>query len=212
VAATADYRPPIELVRFFTPFGVRGFNDRRTVPGLVWQDSAFYKQEITRYLPLLRGEVWIGAFIGNYDRGGHRISLRLKYYPETRELEPRESSESWISSVFNTLPIMEMAGQQYGTMFDGDTLSVTVDIPEGLKSLQMVFITTGHGGWGEGDEFNPKLNELMVDGSRVWYMFPGGQTAGLTAMSILLPVISGTVSPHLITPAQAGARDRSLNH
>lgn len=172
VAATEDYRPPVELVRFFTPFGVRGFNDRRTVPGLIWQDSAFYKAEITRYLPLLRGEVWIGAFIGNYDRGGHRLSLRLKYYPETRDLEFPAQPEKWISSVFNTLPILEMAGQQYGTMFDGDTISVEVDIPEGLSSLQMTFITTGHGGWGGGDEFNPKLNELLVDGRRVWSFVP----------------------------------------
>ena len=172
VAATDNYKPPVELVRFFTPFGVRDFNDRRTVPGLVWQDSAFYKEDITYYLPLLRGEVWIGAFIGNYDRGGHRLSLRLKYYPETRELEPEASDESWISSVFNTLPIMEMAGQQYGTMFDGDTLSVKVDIPEGLTSLKMIYITTGHGGWGEGDEFNQKLNELLVDGIRVWSYVP----------------------------------------
>jgi hypothetical protein len=162
VAATASYRPPVELVRFFTPFGVRNFNEKRTVPGLVWEDSSFYKQEITRYLPLLRGEVWIGAFIGNYDRGGHRLSLRLKYYPETREIEFPASPEKWISSVFNTLPIMEMAGQQYGTMFDGDTLSVSVEIPEGIKSLQMVFITTGHGGWGGGDEFNQKLSLIHI--------------------------------------------------
>jgi len=178
VAATEDYRPPVELVRFFTPFGVRGFNDRRTVPGLTWQDSSFYKQEITRYLPLLRGEVWIGAFIGNYDRGGHRLSLRLKYYPDTRDQVPPEAPGKWLSSVFNTLPILEMTGQQYGTMFDGDTLSVSVDIPEGLRSLQMVFITTGHGGWGGGDEFNPKLNELLVDGRRVWSYVPWRSDCG----------------------------------
>jgi len=172
VAATETYKPPVELVRFFTPFGVRNFNDRRTVPGLVWQDSAFYKEDITYYLPLLRGEVWIGAFIGNYDRGGHRFSLRLKYYPETRELEPAPSAGRWILPVFNTLPIMEMAGQQYGTMFDGDTLSVKVDIPEGLTSLKMIYITTGHGGWGGGDEFNQKLNEVFVDGRLVWSYVP----------------------------------------
>jgi len=178
VAATDEFRPPVELVRFFTPFGVRNFNDRRTVPGLTWHDSAFYKQDITHYLPLLRGEVWIGAFIGNYDRGGHRLSLRLKYYPGTRDLEPADSGKKWISSVFNTLPIMEMAGQQYGTMFDGDTLSVCVDIPEGLKSLKMVFISTGHGGWGGGDEFNQKLNELLVDGRRVWSYIPWRSDCG----------------------------------
>ena len=178
VAATDEFRPPVELVRFFTPFGVRNFNDRRTVPGLTWHDSAFYKQDITHYLPLLREEVWIGAFIGNYDRGGHRLSLRLKYYPETRDLEPPESSEQWIYSVFNTLSIMEMAGQQYGTMFDGDTLTVSVDIPEGLKSLKMHFITTGHGGWGGGDEFNQKMNELLVDGRRVWSYVPWRSDCG----------------------------------
>ncbi|MDX9903793.1 MAG: PNGase F N-terminal domain-containing protein [Bacteroidales bacterium] len=178
VAATEVYQPPVELVRFFTPFGVRHFNDRRTVPGLTWQDSAFYRQDITHYLPLLCGEVWIGAFIGNYDRGGHRLSLRIKYYPETRELEPESSGERWISSLFNTLPIMEMAGQQYGTMFDGDTLSVCVEIPEGVKDLYMVYITTGHGGWGGGDEFNQKLNELFVDGRKVWSYIPWRSDCG----------------------------------
>lgn len=49
---------------------------------------------------------------------------------------------------------MEMAGRQYGGMFLGDTLSVPVDIPEGLKSLKMVFNTTGNGGWDGGDEFS----------------------------------------------------------
>ncbi len=178
VAATDEYRPPVELVRFFTPFGVRYFNDRRTVPGLIWQDSAFYKEDITHYLPLLRGEVWVGAFIGNYDRGGHRLSLRLKYYPETRELEPEKRGGKWISPVFNTLPIMEMAGQKYGTMFDGDTLTVKVNVPEGLSSLKMIYITTGHGGWGGGDEFNQKLNELFVDGRRVWSYIPWRSDCG----------------------------------
>jgi len=178
VVATDVYKPPVELVRFFTPFGVRNFNEKRTVPGLVWSDSAFYKQDISHYLPLLRGEVWIGAFIGNYDRGGHRLSLRLKYYPETRELKPEPKGEVWVSSVFNTLPIMEMAGQQYGTMFDGDTLTVRVEIPEGINSLKMIYITTGHGGWGGGDEFNQKLNELFVDGTRVWSFVPWRSDCG----------------------------------
>ena len=178
VAATGQYSPPLELVRFFTPFGVSDYNAKRTVPGLVWHDSAFYKQEITHYLPLLRGQVWIGAFIGNYDRGGHRLSLRLKYYPETRDLNPEPSAAKWIKPVFNTLPVMEMAGQQYGTMFDGDTLSVSVDIPEDLGSLRMVFITTGHGGWGGGDEFNQKMNELLVDGRRVWSFVPWRSDCG----------------------------------
>ncbi|HJT74343.1 MAG TPA: peptide-N-glycosidase F-related protein, partial [Chitinophaga sp.] len=55
---------------------------------------------------------------------------------------------------------------------DNDSLTVTVNIPEGVKNLQLRYISTGHGGWGGGDEFNPKLNEIFVDGKRVYHFIP----------------------------------------
>ena len=86
VVATDDYAPIIELIRFYTPFGLKQYNTQVTVDGLKWSDSAFYKQEITALLPILQDEVWIGVFIGNYDKGGHKISLKLKYYPDSKEI------------------------------------------------------------------------------------------------------------------------------
>src|SRR5690606_5957158 len=80
VTATDNYLPPLELMRFFTPFGVRHFNEQVKIRGYQWADSAVYRQDITELLPCLQGEVLLGVFIGNYDKGGHKVSLRLQYY------------------------------------------------------------------------------------------------------------------------------------
>jgi hypothetical protein len=169
VVETGNYLPPMELMRFFTPFGVWAFNERSKIEGYNWADSVNYKQEITDLLPRLTGEVWIGVFIGNYDKGGHTVNLNLDYYPNQRVVSKKTN---WVEPIFNTLNIMEMAGQEYPTMFDNDSLTVTVDIPEGLDRLTLRYITTGHGGWGNGDEFNQKLNEIFMDGKKIFSFIP----------------------------------------
>jgi GLPGLI family protein len=163
VAASENFLPIIELMRFFTPFGIGQFNDKSKVYGQHWEDSTFYKQEITDLLPLMQGERWIGVFIGNYDKGGHRISLNLKYYPGSREISQKSGKKYWTMPLFNTLNVMEMSGQEYGTMFESDSLSAEVIIPEGVKNIRMRYITTGHGGWDGGDEFNLKINTVLID-------------------------------------------------
>jgi len=179
VIQTENYLPPLELMRFFTPFGVRYFNERSKIKGYNWADSADYKQDITDLLPALKGEVWIGVFIGNYDKGGHIVNLNLEYHPQR---EDTAKNKVWIEPVFNTTNILEMAGQNYGTMFDNDSLTVTVDIPEGLKKLSLRYIATGHGGWENGDEFNQKLNEIFVDGKRVFSFIPWRTDCGTYRM------------------------------
>lgn len=169
VIETPNYLPPLELMRFFTPFGVRAFNQQSKIGGYIWADSVNYKQEITELLPAMKGEVWIGVFIGNYDRGGHTINLDLNYYPKQAS---KSTKSNWVQPIFNTLNIMEMAGQNYATMFDNDSLTVTVDIPAGLKNLTLRYTTTGHGGWGNGDEFNQKLNEVFMDGKKIFNFIP----------------------------------------
>lgn len=72
-----NYMPVVELVRFFTPFGVKHYNDYVSMDGMTWQDEAHYKQEITELCDRLRGDVLIGAFIGNYDGGGHKLSMDI---------------------------------------------------------------------------------------------------------------------------------------
>lgn len=169
VIATENYLPPLELMRFFTPFGVNAYNEKSQIAGYHWADSVHYKQDITDLLPRLTGDVWMGVFIGNYDSKGHTINLNLEYHPQSWG---NEEKSNWVMPIFNTLNVLEMAGQSYATLFGNDSLSVTVNIPENLKRLTLRYITTGHGGWGGGDEFNQKLNEIFVDGERVYSFIP----------------------------------------
>jgi len=172
IVATDRFLPLVEILRFFTPFGVGYFNDKVTVYGQQWQDSTFYKQEVSELLPVLQGERWIGVFIGNYDKGGHRVSLKLKYYPGSMEVEDKPVRKYWTMPLFNTVNVMEMSGQEYGTLFDRDSLKVNVTIPEGVKNIKMRYITTGHGGWENGDEYNQKMNTVLLDGKVLFQFTP----------------------------------------
>jgi len=172
VLATDSYSPLVEIMRFFTSFGIGHFNNNVTVYNQQWEDSTLYKQEVTELLPLLQGERWIGVFIGNYDKGGHRVSLKLKYYPGSMEVSDEPAKRYWTMPLFNTLNVMEMSGQEYGTMFENDSLKLNVTIPEGVKNIRMRYITTGHGGWDAGDEFNQKMNTVLLDGKILFQFTP----------------------------------------
>ena len=159
-----DYTPLVELVRFFTPFGVHHFNQYRSLNDKEWEDAAYYKQDVSDLRQYLQGDVYIGAFIGNYDAGGHKITLDLKAYPESYEWTGDINKEYWTQPLFNTCNVMEMSGQNYGKLFETDSLTVTFTVPEGLTSLRLRYISTGHGGWDTGDEFVPKENVILIDG------------------------------------------------
>ena len=166
-----DFLPVVELMRFFTPFGVNHFNDRVRLDGLEWLDEAYYKQDVTDVSKHLRGDVLIGAFIGNYDGGGHKISMDILAYPGDYYWD-LSHNDDWTLPLFNTCNIMEMAGQHYGRMFKTDSLTVEFEVPENVKDLRLRYISTGHGGWGGGDEFNPKENTIIIDGEKFFSHTP----------------------------------------
>lgn len=180
ITATPDYEVPVELMRFFTSFGVSHFNKIREIENYPWQDSVVYKQEITSLIPNDKDEIWIGVFIGNYDRGGHHLSLDLQFYPPWSE---GEVPEKYIQPLFNTVNIMEMSGQNYGRLFRYDTLALDFELPENLTGLELLFTSTGHGGWGGGDEFNPKLNQIFIDGELAFSHIPWRSDCGTYRMS-----------------------------
>ncbi len=163
-SAPSAFSPIVELMRFFTPFGVGKFNDRVHIDGLKWEDETFYKQEVTDLKPLLEGDVFIGVFIGNYDGGGHKVSLDIKSYPNDYEWEIAEEEESSVVSLVNTCNVLEMAGQNYGKIFGTDSITVDFYTEGDEKEITLRYISTGHGGWGGGDEFNPKENSIIIDG------------------------------------------------
>lgn len=166
-----DYLPVVELVRFFTPFGVNHFNDKVKIDGLEWEDEAYYKMEVSELSDRLSGDVIIGAFIGNYDGGGHKVSLDLVAYPNDYDGDASHNSR-WSLPLFNTCNVMEMSGQNYGRLFATDTLEITFELPKGAENPRLRYLSTGHGGWDNGDEFNPKENVIFIDGKQCFTHTP----------------------------------------
>ncbi|MDQ1858552.1 GLPGLI family protein [Chryseobacterium sp. WLY505] len=169
VTATESYSPAMEMMRFFTAFGIQKFNHIQ-LKGKDWQTISPYRQDITELKPALSGkELWIGTFIGNYDKGGHKVSLDITIHKSDQTVNKNNTA----IPLFNTLNIMEMAGQDYSTMFNQDKgLLVTFTLDKDLKNAQLRYTTTGHGGWENGDEFVPKANSISLDGNAVFSFIP----------------------------------------
>ncbi|WP_316846706.1 PNGase F N-terminal domain-containing protein [Pedobacter psychrodurus] len=180
VVATANYNPVIELMRFFTPFGVGKYNTLK-LKDKNWAEKVYYRQDVSELFPLVNGkEVWVAVFIGNYDKGGHKVSLNITLHNGGREKEVKEV----ILPLFNSTNVMEMAGQEYATMFSSDKgLEVSFTLTKDLKDAKLRYITTGHGGWGNGDEFVPRKNTIWLDDKEAFAFTPWRQDCGSYRLS-----------------------------
>ncbi|MDQ8143131.1 GLPGLI family protein [Chryseobacterium sp. CFS15] len=169
VVSNQNYQPAVELMRFFTSFGINKFNHIE-LKDKTWQTVSPFRQDITELKPSLsEKELWIGTFIGNYDKGGHKVSLDITIHNS----EQIVNKNNKVIPLFNTTNIMEMAGQDYATMFNNDKgLFVEFNLEKDLKNAQLRYITTGHGGWENGDEFIPKANSIYLDGKIAFSFTP----------------------------------------
>ena len=169
VVSNQNYQPAVELMRFFTSFGINKFNHIE-LKDKTWQTISPFRQDITELKPSLsEKELWIGTFIGNYDKDGHKVSLDITIHNS----EQIVNKNNKVIPLFNTTNIMEMAGQDYATMFNNDKgLFVEFNLEKDLKNAQLRYITTGHGGWENGDEFIPKANSIYLDGKIAFSFTP----------------------------------------
>ena len=120
-------------------------------------------------------EIWIGTFIGNYDKGGHKVSLDITIHKSSQQIH----KNNIVIPVFSTINIMEMAGQDYATMFSSEKgLEMEFTLDKEMKNVTMRYITTGHGGWENGDEFLPKTNTIFVDGIKAFSFIPWKSECG----------------------------------
>jgi hypothetical protein len=55
---------------------------------------------------------------------------------------------------------------------------VEVEVPVGAHDCALRYVTTGHGGWDSGDEFVPKVNEILIDGRTVARYVPWRSDCG----------------------------------
>lgn len=175
VVSNENYSTLIELMRFFTPFGIKQFNTLQ-LKDKVWEEKANYRQDISELTSTFNDkEIYIGTFIGNYDKGGHKVSVNLTIHPEENGVEKATN----VIPLFNTTNVMEMAGQEYGTMFNSEKgLVVNFKLEKDLKNAKLRYISTGHGGWENGDEFVPKKNTIYLDEKEIFYITPWREDCG----------------------------------
>lgn len=175
VIRTETYSPLVELMRFFTPFGIKQYNHIQ-LKDKTWHEVVSYRQDISElHSALSNQEVWVGTFIGNYDKGGHKVSLNITIHGE----ESQTSKNNFLLPLFNTTNVMEMAGQEYATMFNHENgLFVEFTLDKDIKNAKLRYITTGHGGWENGDEFVPKKNTILLDDKEVNAFIPWRQDCG----------------------------------
>lgn len=177
---TDNYLPNLELMRFFTSFGINHFN-YNTIKGKEWLEFTPFRQEISDLRSELSNkELYVGTYIGNYDKGGHEVSLEITVHNGGSQLPDFD----YVLPVFNTVNVMEMGGQNYATLFaDEKGLLVEFALAHDLKDAKIRYITTGHGGWGNGDEFVPKVNRIFLDNLQVHSFTPWRQDCGSYRLS-----------------------------
>ena len=175
VVKTDNYLPLLELMRFFTPFGIKQYGHIQ-LKDKTWHESVPYRQDISELQSALSNqEIYVGAFIGNYDKGGHKISLNITIHSE----EKQNPKNTFLLPLFNTTNIMEMAGQEYATMFNNEKgIEVSFTLEKDIKNAKLRYITTGHGGWENGDEFVPKKNTILLDGNEAFSFVPWRMDCG----------------------------------
>lgn len=175
IISSDEYSPIIELMRFFTPFGIKQYNTIQ-LKDKTWEERVNYRQDISELTAAIDNkEIYIGTFIGNYDKGGHKVSVNITIHPE----ENGVAKASNVIPIFNSTNVMEMAGQEYGTLFNSEKgLIVNFTLEKDLKNAKLRYITTGHGGWENGDEFVPKKNTLFLDEKEVFHFTPWREDCG----------------------------------
>jgi len=163
------------LMRLFTSFGVKHFNNLE-LKDKKWHEEVPFRQDITELRPIFSGQkLWIVFFVGNYDKGGHVVDLNFTIHDGDTKVFPSKQ----VIPLFNTTNIMEMAGQEYATMFsesEGLFMKFTLDKP--IKNAYLRYISTGHGGWENGDEFLPKINTIELNGKVLHQFIPWRQDCG----------------------------------
>jgi hypothetical protein len=167
-----NFGPTTELMRFMTTFGVGFFSNdslqRKPVYIPYWEKEARWKEDISQFSSVLEGEVWIGVHIGNYTKGGHIVSASINLTPS--ELSCDLPKNRIVVPILNTEPFGPNQGND--ELFAYKDFKVEFSVPKGAKKMKLYYITTGHGGHGEGDEFVKKQNIVSIDGKKVIDFIP----------------------------------------
>ncbi|MBZ0266491.1 hypothetical protein K8I28_17670 [bacterium] len=134
----------LELIRFMTAFG----------------GPTEHEIDLSMYRAVLQETQTFRVFVDTWGRPGWKVDLVLKY----KRVDATEAPD-WSTGIF----FEEAFNQQ--EMADG--VEVTIEIPENLARVAMVYTSTGHCSDGRGaDEFISKPNIIKVDDIAVERLHP----------------------------------------
>ena len=170
IVAGEGYQPPVELIRFMTPFGVGHFTptDSASVEHVkpVWLDAyeaeVAWHQDITDRLSLLQDSCYIGLAIDTWTQPGYIATVSLTL--QESSLKADKAKREHVLPLVNTI---EYYQQAYCDLFARRPLEVDFTLPRTAKHAIIYYVATGHGGHDGGDEFVPCENILSLDHQEV---------------------------------------------
>lgn len=162
----SDYVPPIELLRFITPFGVGHFSDSERLdeyrPVYIprWEDSVHWEADISHLWEALSDSMTLGVYIDTWTKEGYALDVNLAFEGQPATVLRTPSMA--------TLPLINTS--KFGSEqrpFDGFAhggLSVEFELVEPGHNAVLYYTPTGHGGHAEGDEFVRCEHRVIFDG------------------------------------------------
>ena len=168
------YYPNVELLRFMTPFGVGHFTadervkDRKPIYIPHWEKEVNWSQDISHLLPLLEEEIYVGVYIDTWTKEGYTITASIDF-KETKATNYKKKSLKVIPLI-NT--VKYAADQKLFDGFSKENLTLDFNIDQPVTNGTLYYITTGHGGHSNGDEFVKKENEIFLDGNSILKFTP----------------------------------------
>lgn len=169
------YKPTVEMMRFMTPFGVGHFSaddnelsaKRKPVYIDGWAKNVVWEEDISDLLPMFEKEVYVGVFIDTWTKDGYVIDFDLSYTESKLPCDTKTVKH--IEPLINTVYYI---GQKHPDIFARKDVDIPFTIPSGAKNVRLKYITSGHGGHSNGDEFRPQENILSVNGEEVYSFTP----------------------------------------
>lgn len=174
--AQENFVPPVELLRFMTPFGVGAHNPKDSLrkeevtPHYIdgFAKEVVWEADVTDRLPLLTADsVYLGVTIDTWTKQGYDLTLSLVV--EESQLKSDKAKQQKVLPLANTYLYL---GQSHCDLFHRRPLEVDFTLKEQLRNARLFYIVSGHGGHAGGDEFTPCENFLRIDGQEVLRFTP----------------------------------------
>ncbi len=157
-----NYTPPLEILRFMTPFGVGHYSDEKAHPRMRynrpvsvpnWANEVVWEEDVSYLSEELTGEIIVGVWIDTWTAEGYLIDVSFEY-------SGRPLAKQKVISLVNTI---YYAGQKHPDLFSHQDLITEFQLPENAEDVKLHYITTGHGGHSGGDEFIKIRNKVSVN-------------------------------------------------